>query len=259
MQWLLGCLLFGLSMLAVGGEPLRLGFGTHKPPYVFEGEPRGLEYEIVVAAARQAGFTVEVHYAPMERLHLLLRRGELDAIATTNQRSGVSAFYSEPYISYQNVAVALRSRGYRIERIADLGAYSVSAFQRARFLLGDEFQRMAEANSRYREEAQQIARNRLLYSGRIEVVVADRRILHYFNTEVSDQVDVSQPVVEYPLFAPTPYRVGSATRSDATASMSGWPPFVKVASMRPSSAITRCIEPGLASRQTFRFAVSRRH
>ena len=28
-------------------ELLRVGFGTHKPPYIFEGEPRGLEYELV--------------------------------------------------------------------------------------------------------------------------------------------------------------------------------------------------------------------
>lgn len=207
MRWLWGVGLFWLSLLAVA-EPLRLGFGTHKPPYVFEGEARGLEYEIVVQAAQQAGFAVRVQYAPMERLHLMLRRGELDAIATTNERSGVTAFYSEPYILYRNVALALRARHYRIERIADLGRYSVSAFQRARFLLGSEFQRMAEANPRYREEAQQIARNRLLYSGRVDVVVADMRILRYLNREVYDQVDVGQPLAEYPLFPPTPYQVG---------------------------------------------------
>jgi polar amino acid transport system substrate-binding protein len=207
MRWLWGVGLLGLSLLAVA-EPLRLGFGTHKPPYVFEGESRGLEYEIVVSAAQRAGFTVQAYYAPMERLHLMLRRGNIDAIATTGERSGVSAFYSEPHIYYRNVAVALRARHYRIERIADLGRYSVSAFQRARFLLGSEFQRMAEANPRYREEAQQVARNRLLYSGRIDVVIADMRILRYLDREVLDQVDVSQPLVEYPLFALTPYQVG---------------------------------------------------
>lgn len=52
---------------------------------------------------------------------------------------------NRPYIRYDNVAVALKVRGYRIERIADLGHYSVRAFQRARVMLGEEFQRMAEA------------------------------------------------------------------------------------------------------------------
>ena len=150
----------GLALLcfATGtfGETLRIGFGTHKPPYVFEGEPRGLEYELVGAATRLADFEMEAYYAPMERLHLMLQRGEIDGITTTNERSGVKAYYSRVYIHYHNSAVALAARGYRIERIADLTSHSVSAFQRARMLLGPEFLRMAERNPHYREEAQQI-------------------------------------------------------------------------------------------------------
>lgn len=189
-------------------QVLHVGFGTHKPPYVFEGEPRGLEFDLVNGAARNAGFEVTAYYAPIERLHLMLRRGEIDAITTTHERSGADAFYSDVYIHYYNAAVALARRGYHIERIADLGQYSVSAFQRARVLLGPDFERMAVSNPRYREEALQINRNRLLYSGRIEVVVGDKRIIHYFNREVDDQVDVNQPLAWFELFPPTPYRVG---------------------------------------------------
>ncbi|MDP9941004.1 substrate-binding periplasmic protein [Ectopseudomonas alcaliphila] len=189
-------------------QVLHVGFGTHKPPYVFEGEPRGLEYELVDGAARNAGFEVTAYYAPMERLHLMLRRGEIDAITTTHERSGVEAFYSDIYIQYHNAAVALAKRGYQIEHIADLGNYSVSAFQRARVLLGPEFERMAMNNPRYREEALQINRNRLLYSGRTDVVVGDKRIIRYLDREVDDQVDVSQPLAWFEIFPPTLYRVG---------------------------------------------------
>lgn len=190
------------------GETLSIGLGTHKPPYIIEGEPRGLEFEIIAAAVRAAGFRLDARYAPMERLHHALRRGELDGIATTSSRSGVEAHYSAPYIYYRNVAAALSSRGYRIHSIAELGRYSISSFQRARYLLGAEFQAMAESNPRYREEAQQINRNRLLYSGRVEVVVGDVRILRYFNREVADQVDTRQPLTLYQLFPATGYSVG---------------------------------------------------
>ena len=203
--WWIALLWFVTSAQA---ERLNVGFGTHKPPYVFEGEPRGLEYDLVNQAARHAGFELDAHYAPMERLHLMLRRGEIDAIATTHERSGVEAFYSDIYIHYHNAAVALAKRGYRIERIADLRGHSISTFQRARWLLGEEFQRMAEHNPDYREEAQQINRNRLLYSGRVDVVVGDRRIIRYFDAEVAGQVDVTQPLTWYAIFAPTPYRLG---------------------------------------------------
>lgn len=197
-----------LAATGVSADALRIGFGTHKPPYIFENEQRGLEYDIVAAAAREAGLTLEPHYAPIERLHLLLRRGELDAIASTNTLSGIDAYYSQPYIDYHNVAAALASRGLRIHSVADLASHSVSTFQRARFLLGREFQAMAERNPRYREEALQINRNRLLYSGRVDVVVGDPRILRYFNAQVADQVDVHQPLTWYMILPPTAYSVG---------------------------------------------------
>lgn len=54
----------------------------------------------------------------------------------------------------------------------------------------------------------QINRNRLLYSGRIDLVVGDKRIIQYLNRDVDDQVDVSQPLAWFELFAATPYGVG---------------------------------------------------
>jgi polar amino acid transport system substrate-binding protein len=206
-RWWLGLMLACQSATAAA-EVLHVGFGTHKPPYVYEGEPRGLEYEIVERAAHNAGFELTAYYAPIERLHLMLRRGEIDAITTTHERSGVVAYYSDVYIHYHNVAVALAKRGYRIEQVADLGNYAVSAFQRARVLLGPEFERMAMNNPRYREEALQINRNRLLYSGRTDVVVGDKRIIRYLDREVNDQVDITQSLDWFDIFPPTPYRLG---------------------------------------------------
>lgn len=208
--WAIGLLLVAINATA---EELRIGFGTHKPPYIFQGEQRGLEYDIVVAAARAGGMQVIPSYAPLERLHRAYSRGDLDGIASTRLQGGVNSFYTQPYISYQHVAIALSARNYRIERIADLGNYSIRAFQRARIVLGEEFQRMAEANPRYHEEAQEIARNRLLYSGRVDVVIGDRRVLQYFNREVYRQVDVSQPITEYRLFPPTSYQLGMRDQS----------------------------------------------
>ncbi|WP_339905681.1 substrate-binding periplasmic protein [Pseudomonas guineae] len=213
MKWVWVFFLLAYS-LAASAQSLRVGFGTNKPPYIYENQPRGLEYDIVMAAAQLGGLEPVAYYAPMGRLNLMLSKGQIDVIATTNELSGGAGFYSDVYIRYQNVAVALRSRSLDILRISDLGKYSVNAFQRARFLLGSEFQAMAESNPRYREEAFQIARNRMLYSGRVDVVVGDMRILRYFNREVYTQVDVSQPLALYPIFAPTDYKLGCRQQAD---------------------------------------------
>ncbi|HRE19175.1 MAG TPA: ABC transporter substrate-binding protein [Rhodocyclaceae bacterium] len=205
-----------VSVLAgpwAGAETLRIGFGTDKPPYIFEAERRGVEYDIVVEAAKMAGMTVEPFFAPMERLHYMQGRGELDGIASTNPAGGLKAFFSKSYIEYHNVAVALADRRLEIKTIGDLGKYSVSAFQRARKLLGPEFEAMAEKNPNYREEAQQITRNRLLYGERVDVIIGDRRIIEYFTGSISQQMNVRRPLVWYALFPPTPYSVAFGQES----------------------------------------------
>lgn len=200
--------LFWLLGSAAVADPFRIGFGTNKPPYVFEAERTGLEYEVVEAALRRAGYELQPYFAPMERLHLMLSRGEIDCIATTNEMSGVAAYYSDVYIYYHNTAVALASRNLHIFTLSDLRQYSVSAFQRARFLLGPDYAALVNNHPNYREEAHQVTRNRLLYSGRIDVIIGDPKVIRYFNRDVLDQVDITQPLAWYPLFPPTGYRMG---------------------------------------------------
>lgn len=208
MRWCWLLVWFAGLQVSWSAEQLRVGFGLNKPPYIFEGLQRGIEYEIVAAAVSEAGWQIDPVYAPQERLHLLLARGEVDAITTTNERSGVRAFYSQPYIHYQNMVGALASRHLSIRQVSDLGSFSVSAYQRARYLLGPEFQQMADNNPRYHEEAQQLGRNRLLFSGRTDLVVAERNIFEYLSREVADQVDITQAVDWFDIFPPTPYQVG---------------------------------------------------
>ena len=202
-------LLISSAATAAGGsDVLRIGFGTNKPPYVFENEKRGLEYDIVVGAAKKAGFDVQPVFAPLTRLRHMLAEHEVDAITTTGPQSGESACYTAPYIEYHNVAMALASRHLDIRRIEDLSRYSVSSFQRSRELLGEDYHRMADANPRYREEANQVTRNSLLFSGRVDVIVGDTRIIAYFNHSAAGQMDVTQPVTVYELFQPVFYSVG---------------------------------------------------
>lgn len=197
-----------MSQAQAQTQALLVGFGTNKPPYVYEFEGRGLEFDLVAAALREAGDEMTPYYAPMERLHLMLKHGELDAITTTSKASGIRAFYSQSYIEYQNVAVSLARNQIAVQRIAGLDRYSVSAFQRARYLLGSEFTAMVARNPDYREEARQITRNLLLYAGRVEVVIADERIFKAFNPLVENQVDSLQPVTVHRLFPATPYSLG---------------------------------------------------
>lgn len=184
---------------------LRVGVSNDMPPYVFEAERRGLDIDIVLAACQRGGLDARPVMAPMERLPRMLADGDVEAIATTQAGLGDRYHFSAPYIEYHNWAVALASRKLDIRRIADLAGYSVSTFQRAREYLGPEFAAMAAANPQYREEARQVVRNNLLFLGRIDVVVGDRRIIEHYARQAKGQVDGSAPLRWYRLFPPTPY------------------------------------------------------
>ncbi|MBV8667356.1 MAG: transporter substrate-binding domain-containing protein [Burkholderiaceae bacterium] len=194
-----------LCPLMAGAETLRVGFASGTPPYVIESEKRGLDYDIVVAAARNAGYEVEPFFAPRERLFRMLDNGDLDAISCVNADFHIQAYFSVPYLEFHNKAIALASRKLDIKSIADLKNYSISAFQRARYQLGPEFRKMAEANPNYREEPRQVTRNLRLYAGHVDVAIADQRIFEYFDHEVADLVDVHQALTWYTLFPPTHY------------------------------------------------------
>lgn len=185
-----------------------VGFGVNKPPYVFEAQKNGLEVDLVKAAFKAAGIEIEPYFAPAARLHSMMEHRRIDAITTTLENSGVNAFYSDVYIVYRNYAITLASRkDITLTRIEDLAKYSVTAFQRAKHILGQRYHDAVSKSPNYSEQAQQEVRDLLLYSGRVDVAVADKNIFDYFRPNAAQQVDAGQPVLYNDIFPPTPYKM----------------------------------------------------
>lgn len=205
--------------LLVGSTPaeqIKVGFGVDRPPYVIEKKQSGIEVEIVERAAEKAGLQVIPVFANHERAQRMLHHGELAAETsmqpTANNRD---LFFSAAYIEYQDCAFALAARKLEVSRIADLGKYSVSAFQLAHQDLGAEYQSMVAANPSYHEYADEQFRTLLLFSGRTDLLVGDKYIFDYFRHKIPEvsRVNSQQPVTVYPLWAPVPFYV-SFMRAD---------------------------------------------
>lgn len=192
---------------------LIVGFGMDKPPYVFEKNDSGLEVEIFREAAHAAGYEVKSFYGPMERIKSMMIQGRLDAITNTNIKERLHFYNSAPFIEYHNYAIALKKKKLKINSISDLKKYSIVSFQRARDLLGDEYTKMVSGNSQYSEVADQKLRNIQLYKERIDVVIADKRIFEYFNTQLDRSPVYDQPVIIYDIFKINRYE--AAFRSEA--------------------------------------------
>jgi polar amino acid transport system substrate-binding protein len=207
-----------LALPALADQEIRIGVGLSKPPYILESgreaQPAsgaakigGLEVEIVEQALAAGGYRMIAESYPPARALALVRAGHLDGMATVTEGIGAFGHFSDDYITYRNVAITLRRRAIRLDSVADLARHSVAAFQNARFILTPEFAAVVAAHENYTEHPQQITQNRLLYSGRADVVIGDRLIFHALSRQVSDGLDTAQPVMIHELFPPMPRKM----------------------------------------------------
>lgn len=195
-------------------ETVVIGVGYSMPPYVIRETKSGLEVEVIREAFKAVGHVVEFSFLPNLRLPVALSEGLVDAIAANvaydvRSDASVVAFGSDVTLSYHNYAIALADRKVSIDRVDDLQTLRVMGFNNASKYLGPEFAEMAAANENYSELADQALQVRLLYSGRVDVVIADKRIFLYWRQylEKSKQaasLGMEQPVVFFPVFPSAP-------------------------------------------------------
>ncbi|MBP8118889.1 transporter substrate-binding domain-containing protein [Shewanella sp. M16] len=185
---------------------LTIGSALNRPPYIIEDAESGLEIDIIKAAFKEMGQPVNFKFYSRKRQVLYFNKDRLDAVMTMNPANGVDGYWSNDYVEYTNVAISLAEQHLEITRIVDLKKYSVAAFENARFLLGPEFNAVAQQTI-YREVDSQLSQNRMLYLGRINTVIADRYIFAQLNKFVEDDVDTQQALSYHFIFPPTSYRM----------------------------------------------------
>lgn len=194
-----------ISVLAwrVEAKTLKIAVGTSIPPYVIKEENRGIEFDILKEVLASQGYEMQPVYVPLSRTLHLLAYDQVDGIMSTG-RAGLPGCYTDSHITYWNFAITLKDRNLRLNAIEDLQDKRVLSFQNARDYLGDAFRQMADQNPQYREIADQSLQNKQLFSGRIDVVVADRYIFEWFRKDpsIALAVNVEQEVEYHKIFSP---------------------------------------------------------
>lgn len=183
---------------------VHVGMGLPKPPYIMESGTAGLDYDIARQALAAGGYKLVGQMLPQTRALAMLRAGQLDGMLSTSEGIGGHDYFTDTYIVYQNVATTLASRKLVLRQIEDLTNYSVAAFQNASMLLGDRFSLVASGHSDYRELPSQITQNKLLFMGRVDVVVGDRLIFRYFVDRLESKIDATQAVTYHRIFPESP-------------------------------------------------------
>jgi len=202
-------------MVGVGhARVVKIGIGFSLPPYVIMKDDTGLEVDVIRESFAAVGLDAEFVYLPNLRLPVAFADGMVDCVATNvaydvSGESGLKACGSDVTLFFQNYAIAVKSAGYDLKSIDDLKDKVVLGFNNAVKYLGPDFAAVAAGNPNYTELADQSLQVRMLYSGRVQVVISDKRVFHYWRKvllqmPVAETLDLNQDIQFFPIFAPAP-------------------------------------------------------
>ena len=198
-------LVFAAPLVA---EPLRVGVSFAIPPYVIPHEDRGIELDLLREAFAGSDHVPEFTYLPLERTFRMLEEGKLDAIINVKPGMLNNAHLSQAVITFHNRVFTLDKTAFHTMR--DLQTLRVSAFQRARQILGKEFAELVDQNPHYEEVARQEGQVQKLLLGRTDAVILEQRVFYYYMTQLLGQTEgsvrySSDRVRQHDLFPPTQY------------------------------------------------------
>lgn len=216
MKLLTPLLLMLTSMLSgqLQAKPLKVGVSFAIPPYVIEGENRGIELDLLKEAFAGSGYEPSFEFLPLERTFRLFESGKLDAIINVRPGMVDPHVLTQPVITFHNRIFTLRST--HINTLDDLHSKRVTAFQRARIILGGAFATMANQNPHYEEVAKQQVQVHQLMRGRVDAVVLEERVFYYYldhliaTAQAGEHYERNQ-VRQADLFPPTVYHFAFRT------------------------------------------------
>ncbi len=181
-------------------KTITIGSPLNSPPFVFEGEGRGIEMDLVSAVIKKMGYHLVWRHLPPKRIRHQVMQREVHVGIRSQYHPGDKLFYSKPYIHFQNVAIALDPK-VEVTSIEDLQKYSVVAFQNAKDVMGPDFAKAVTKCAVYMEMPNQMKQIETLFRRRSQVIVLEKQIFNHFR----EQFDRKSEVKFFDVFPLTPY------------------------------------------------------
>lgn len=186
---------------------LVVGFGESLPPFVMSHTQSGITLDIIKAALMPLGYEIEPRFYPYARRANGYARGRIDILSDINLNTAngnlLKGYISDEAYVYENIAVALTNKHFNFAKISDLTDYSLISWPSAAIHLGEEYAKMAKANTQYYEVHDQSLQVKMLFSNKAEVIQMDKQSFDYYRSTLKD-IDTTQPVDRFALFGKSP-------------------------------------------------------
>jgi len=171
---------------------VNVAFGISREPYVFNNTfLKGIEYDLVKRILNMSGISInnEKHFSLSDIEHALENNNELD-IAVTTKENNDGFYYSNNFLSFENVAITRLKDNFVISDIKDLQHKKISAFQGAKKYLGKEYRELFNSNNDsglYQETSLQEKQVRDFINGKMDVLILDKNIFKWYLKKLSDE------------------------------------------------------------------------
>lgn len=188
-------------------QKLVVGFGENLPPFVISDTNTGITVDIITSALTPLGYEIVPIYSPYTRRAKDYKNNKIDVLADINLNTAngnmLNGYISDESYVYENVAIALTKRQYNFTQIADLKNHSLISWPTAAIHLGEEYAKMAKANTQYYEVHDQSLQVKMLFSNKVDVIQMDKQSFDYYRSSLKD-IDTAQSVDRFALFGKSP-------------------------------------------------------
>ncbi len=154
------------------------------PPWAYydeDGHATGIDVETMRAVFNDIGYSTHFSILPYNRLIKEFNEQKFDFASPAAFESELG-FRTITYLPYHDVAITRKADGIIIEDYDDLKKKRIVAYQHALHVLGPEYHH-AVTFSNYIELAEREVQLKLLAFERTDVVVGEKRLLHYILNE----------------------------------------------------------------------------
>ncbi len=186
----MSAILIGQAALADTAKPT-VAISLDIPPYVMDKATTGLEVDIMRGALAEDALTFT--QMPYADLQTAVQKGRADVSVAVRQNGDETVFYSDPFITFENVAASKKNDNLKIDDIDDLAGHQVLTWQGADRELGADFERVFAPDSpdraNYVEVPNQENQVRLFWERQGSVAVIDRSIFVYFTKALGHSMD----------------------------------------------------------------------
>jgi polar amino acid transport system substrate-binding protein len=206
------CMAATLS-LAANARPDQLlaVYQGNRPPFSFrdaQGHVAGIEADVVTEALRRAGHRVAFLETPNVRL-LPFRDGDgVDLAVSVRGSDGRGAYFSDEFVTFENIAISRRDRHIVLKSIADLDRYTFAIWQNGWRDLGPAFEARYRPSAdgrfppNYFQPTNQQAQNKMFWYGRVDVIVVDKQVFEWYRKQFSTEFDTAVELDRHAIFDP---------------------------------------------------------